>query len=259
MRLTKRRKVLPTIQFAAVAVLVFSAVAAAQPAPSRGTRAKRHIGAGQACFGSLRVARDSSGRAIVLPTLDLDQMAAERSMPAFPPTGARITGSLRMKVLIDASGRIRCATLVQGHPILAKVAVDTLRAWRFRYYIHGGKPTPVLGVLDYRFQASDPRSVFLDFHLEDRGWLCGQTDLFQPHEFQGDAVRAKIVIARGDTTETFPTDEFGRYGVQLEPGDYRLLDVVGSDGKELRLDRRQLRVFAVSAGKTTWFDVKIER
>jgi hypothetical protein len=42
------------------------------------------------------------------------------------------------------------------------VVTYTLGAWRFRPYLSKGKPSPVFGFLDYRFDMEDPRQVFLD-------------------------------------------------------------------------------------------------
>jgi len=126
------------------------------------------IGMTGACFERFRVAHDSSGKPLILTTKELDKMAVERKMPTFPPMGARITGSVRMRVLIDEAGRIRCATGVQGHPILVKWLTDTFGRWRFHPYMSKRKPIPAVGFLDYRFDASDPRLVFLDFNFHPR-------------------------------------------------------------------------------------------
>ena len=128
-------------------------------APSR-----KPIGTDVACFASSSVARDATGTPVVLTTRELDSMAIQRRMPTFPQMAPRIWGSLRLKVLIDQSGRIRCAALENGHPLLVQRVTATFPSWRFRPYVYQGKPTAVLGYLDYRFQADDPRLIFLDFN-----------------------------------------------------------------------------------------------
>jgi outer membrane biosynthesis protein TonB len=150
---------------AAVILATLAGVSSGQATSQKTRRNTLAISDNVACFRSFRVSQGASGRPVLLTTKELDQMATARKMPTFPPMSARITGSLRVKVLIDELGRIRCAVLVQGHPILARAVTNTFPAWRFRPYMHKGKPSPVMGFLDYRFEASDPRLVFLDLNF----------------------------------------------------------------------------------------------
>jgi hypothetical protein len=145
---------------------ILFALVAGHVAAQVSTQRRPAISSQEGCFQHDGVQRDPSGNPVILTTRELDQMVAERQMPTFPPMSARITGSLRMKVLVNSSGLIRCAVRVQGHPLLAGRVTEALRAWRFRPYTHNGKATAVVGFLDFRFEASDPRLVFLDLNFE---------------------------------------------------------------------------------------------
>jgi hypothetical protein len=149
----------------ALSAIVFALVAG-HAAAQISTQRRSVISTQEGCFQHYRVQRDASGSPVILTTRELDRMVADRQMPTFPPMSARITGSLRMKVLVDSVGLIRCAVRVQGHPLLAGRVTEALEAWRFRPYADNGKATPVVGFLDFRFEASDPRLVFMDLNFE---------------------------------------------------------------------------------------------
>ena len=93
----------------------------------------------------------------------------------------------------------------------------------------------------------------------ERGWLIGTAAFFGESGFVGDAERAKVVVACKGRQTIIKADERGDYGVQLDPCQYQLVEVVGPDGKKLQIHSRQARTFVITGGGTTRFDVMISR
>lgn len=54
-------------------------------------------------------------------------------MPVYPALArtANITGRVEIQVAIGADGKVISAQLKSGHPLLAKVALDNVKTWRF--------------------------------------------------------------------------------------------------------------------------------
>jgi hypothetical protein len=88
------------------------------------------------------------------------------------------------------------------------------------------------------------------------GWLVGSAGFLGQDRFLGDAAKAQLVIASKKTI--IGTNELGDFGFQLAPGRYRLIEVVGSGGKKLRIHPSQHRAFAITDGGTTRFDVMLD-
>lgn len=53
--------------------------------------------------------------------------------PKYPALAAlgRVSGSVAVRVTIDAAGSVTKAEVVSGHPLLRKAAADAARKWRF--------------------------------------------------------------------------------------------------------------------------------
>jgi hypothetical protein len=65
-------------------------------------------------------------------------------------------------VVVDELGHVACVLSVHGHPLLLKSVMDALQSWHFRPYRAYGKPTPVVGLLAFRFSTSAAKLVRLD-------------------------------------------------------------------------------------------------
>jgi TonB family protein len=53
--------------------------------------------------------------------------------PEYPPlaVAGRVSGVVTVRVVIDDSGAVTQADVVQGHPMLKKAALDAAQKWRF--------------------------------------------------------------------------------------------------------------------------------
>lgn len=69
----------------------------------------------------------------------------KRVEPEYPPIAkqAGIQGSVVIKAIISREGTIERAELVSGSPLLARVALEAVRQWRYRPYYLNDQPVEV--------------------------------------------------------------------------------------------------------------------
>jgi len=82
-----------------------------------------------------------NGKAISLP------------QPVYPPMAKAylVSGTVRVRITVDESGRVMTAEAVSGHPLLQEMAVAAARQARFSPTLLEGIPVKVSGVLAYNF------------------------------------------------------------------------------------------------------------
>jgi TonB family protein len=68
--------------------------------------------------------------------------------PLYPDLARRmrITGTVKVKVVIAPNGTVKDASLVGGHPVLANAALDAARKWRYE-----AGPEETTGVVEFHF------------------------------------------------------------------------------------------------------------
>ena len=80
-------------------------------------------------------------------------VAIKRVEPVYPPlaVNAKISGKVVVSVTVDTEGNVIEAKVVSGHPLLNDAAVAAARAWKFTPTTLDGKPTQLVGTLDFNF------------------------------------------------------------------------------------------------------------
>jgi protein TonB len=68
-----------------------------------------------------------------------------RVQPAYPILArqARIQGSVQLRAIISKAGTIENLTVLNGHAMLIKAAVEAVRQWRYHPYLLNGEPVEV--------------------------------------------------------------------------------------------------------------------
>jgi protein TonB len=68
-----------------------------------------------------------------------------RVQPIYPALArqARIQGTVELRAIISKAGTIENLTVVSGHPMLVKSAIEAVRQWRYRPYLLNGEPIEV--------------------------------------------------------------------------------------------------------------------
>jgi protein TonB len=82
----------------------------------------------------------------------------KRVEPAYPPIAqfASIDGMVILNAIVDEHGRVQSVTVLRGHPLLGKAAMEAVRQWLYEPLRLNGTPTP--------FELT----VSLSFHLDDK-------------------------------------------------------------------------------------------
>ncbi len=84
---------------------------------------------------------------------DLAPIPAHITEPEYPEEARRrgLHGTVVVEFLIDASGRVSRARVVQSIPELDGAALDCVRTWRFKPALRGGKPIATTARAPLRF------------------------------------------------------------------------------------------------------------
>jgi TonB family protein len=83
--------------------------------------------------------------------VDIKRKATTKVAPVYPPLARQmnISGVVKVNVTVSASGSVKNAKLVGGHPVLANAALDAVRKWHFE-----AGPGESTGIVEFRFDPS---------------------------------------------------------------------------------------------------------
>lgn len=75
--------------------------------------------------------------------------AKSKAQPSYPELARKmnIAGTVKIEVVVAASGTVKDARVVGGHPLLAAAALEAARKWRFEV-----APTETTGIIDFKFE-----------------------------------------------------------------------------------------------------------
>lgn len=84
----------------------------------------------------------------------VEAMALSRPAPAYPELArrARIEGDVHLRAVISEDGSIKELSVLMGHPLLARAAVEAVSQWRYRPTILNGDPVEVLTQITVTFR-----------------------------------------------------------------------------------------------------------
>ena len=76
--------------------------------------------------------------------------------PKFPAVARqlRFEGSVVVGVLVNEAGRVACARLVSGHPLMTGSAIEAARQWTFRPATQRGRAVSFYGALAFHYSTS---------------------------------------------------------------------------------------------------------
>jgi TonB family protein len=78
----------------------------------------------------------------------------EEVRPQYPEAARRegIEGGVWLEALIDKDGKVESLNVINGHPVLAKAAVEAVRQWKYSPTYVGDKPVAVTTVIKVTFR-----------------------------------------------------------------------------------------------------------
>ena len=92
--------------------------------------------------------------AILLPSAVLAQdgrTPVKQVRPAYPTLArqAHISGSVRVEVVIAPNGKVKSASVLGGHPLLAQSALDAAKQWQYAPAASESSTTVVFNFNEY--------------------------------------------------------------------------------------------------------------
>ncbi len=96
------------------------------------------------------ILKDSSNKVLWLRPNEMLDRAIEKTAPS-PDAHIKTGGDVLVNVMVNESGKITCATTVNGHPILRERAIQAAIKWKFKPFLVNNKPVPFFGHLLFSF------------------------------------------------------------------------------------------------------------
>ena len=92
-------------------------------------------------------------RVIVSPQ-EQEHKLIRRIEPKYPAQAlrARITGIVKLEIILNKDGTLQWAKLISGHPLLTAAAMDAVKRWVYRPTEVNGEPVEVLTEVEVEFQ-----------------------------------------------------------------------------------------------------------
>jgi TonB family protein len=88
-------------------------------------------------------------RAQQIQSEEIVRRAKSKVQPSYPELAKKmnLTGTVKIEVVVAPNGAVKDARVVGGHPVLAGVALDAAKKWRF-------EPAAVesTGIIDFKFE-----------------------------------------------------------------------------------------------------------
>jgi TonB family protein len=114
----------------------------------------------QGCPAREPLLRKRDGTLRILDSHGLAKRTTACVAPKFPALlrQAQFEGSVLVGVLVDENGRVTCARVLSGHPLVTGSAIDAARQWTFRPAMEKGRAVSFYGVLSFRFSTSGVRN-----------------------------------------------------------------------------------------------------
>jgi periplasmic protein TonB len=74
--------------------------------------------------------------------------------PLYPAIArdAHVGGAVRLRAIIGKDGAVHSLSLLGGHPLLAKTAMDAVRQWKYKPYLLNGQPVEVQTEITVQFK-----------------------------------------------------------------------------------------------------------
>jgi TonB family protein len=92
--------------------------------------------------------------AVILSSKGAEKRLIHHVPPTLPQGAAAqgLEGTVVLRTLVDATGRVESVQLVEGNPMLADAAILAVKQWRYRPYVRDGKTRPFQTVVLVDFQ-----------------------------------------------------------------------------------------------------------
>jgi protein TonB len=90
--------------------------------------------------------------AIILSSKGAENRLAQSVPPKYPVEARSAQGTVVLKAVVDANGKVEGLRLIEGNAILATAAIQAVKQWRYRPYVRDGKALAFQTVVIVDFQ-----------------------------------------------------------------------------------------------------------
>lgn len=104
------------------------------------------------CERGEKLLRNEKNSIVTFSHKDLKGMTTDQVTPVFPPF-CRCKGIIRVSVLIDTKGKVKCVNTVAGNPLLRASAMQAAKKRTFNPIISNGKAFTARGTLVFEFSS----------------------------------------------------------------------------------------------------------
>jgi periplasmic protein TonB len=98
------------------------------------------------------VSASNEATAIILSSKGAEKRLIHSVQPKYPAGSAAAEGTVVLKAMVDESGKVTDAKVVEGNPTLVEAAVSAVKQWKYRPYLRDGKAIPFQTVVLIDFQ-----------------------------------------------------------------------------------------------------------
>ncbi len=84
-------------------------------------------------------------------------MLINRVVPEYPAMAvhSNVQGEVKLHAIIARDGTIQSLSIISGHPMLTRAALDAVQQWRYRPYVLNGEPVEVDTYITVNFKKSN--------------------------------------------------------------------------------------------------------
>ena len=103
---------------------------------------------------SLSGSLQAEGEPMKVSSAEAMKAATSKPSPTYPTVAKqlKVEGEVQVQVVIGEEGKVEEATVVTGHPLLNKAALETAREWKFTPFKNNGKKVKARAVLTIPFK-----------------------------------------------------------------------------------------------------------
>lgn len=83
----------------------------------------------------------------------MEKRLVQRVNPTYPPKARqeRVTGTVKLKIVVDKSGRVVSVKVISGDRLLAGAAIDAVKQWEYQPFVFNGEPVKVESTVKVNF------------------------------------------------------------------------------------------------------------
>jgi len=105
------------------------------------------------CNDSSRLFRKSNGRVVWFSPKQMNAISIDRVTPPFPGA-CRCQGQVFVAVIVNREGKVACAHVISGHPLLASPSIQAATKWTFKPMTKRGRNVSFVGLLAFTFNSN---------------------------------------------------------------------------------------------------------